>query len=73
MSTQLLALPAFLASAVGAREAVEEILPPGYTDKTFDDALSKWFQVTGATESPSSVCRSTGPSPCLRRSLMILF
>ncbi len=63
MSAQLLALPAFLASAVGAREVVEEILPTGCTDKTFNDALSKWFQITGATESPSSCVQKHWSQP----------
>ena len=43
-SARLLALPAFLASAVGAKNALSEIFALEYVDGTYDDALNRWFE-----------------------------
>ena len=44
-SARLLALPAFLASAVGAKNAVSEIFCLEHVDGTYDDALKRWFEL----------------------------
>ena len=43
-SARLLALPAFLASAVGAKYALGEIFGLEHVDGTYDDALKRWFE-----------------------------
>ena len=48
-SPRLLALPAFLASAVGAKDALCEIFGLEHVDGTYDDALKRWFEL-GKTE-----------------------
>ena len=42
-SARLLALPAFLASAVGVKDALSEIFGLEHVDGTYDDALKRWF------------------------------
>ena len=44
VSSRLLALPAFLASAVGAKDALREIFGLKPVDGTYDDALKRWFE-----------------------------
>ena len=44
-SARLLALPAFLASAVGAKDALSEIFSLEHVDGTHDDALKRWFEL----------------------------
>ena len=44
-SARLLALPAFLASAVGAKDALSEIFGLEHVDGTYDDALKRWFDL----------------------------
>ena len=44
-SARLLALPAFLASAVGAKDALSEIFGLEHVDGTYDDALKRWFEL----------------------------
>ena len=39
------ALPAFLASALGAKNALSEIFGLEHVDGTFDDALKRWFEL----------------------------
>ena len=48
-SPRLLALPALLASAVGAKDALCEIFGLEHVDGTYDDALKRWFEL-GKTE-----------------------
>ena len=43
-SARLLALPAFLASTVGAKDALSEIFGSEHVDGTYDDALKWWFE-----------------------------
>ena len=43
-SARLLALPAFLASTVGAKDAFIEIFGLEHVDGTYDDALKRWFE-----------------------------
>ena len=44
-SARLLALPAFLASAVGAKDALSEIFGLEHVNGTYDDALKRWFDL----------------------------
>ena len=44
-SARLLALPAFLASAVGAKDALSEIFVLEHVDETYNDALKRWFEL----------------------------
>ena len=44
-SARVLALPAFLASAVGAKDALSEIFGLEYVDGTYHDALKRWFEL----------------------------
>ena len=44
-SVRLLALPAFLASAVGAKNALSEIFGLEHVERTYDDALKWWFEL----------------------------
>ena len=48
-SARLLALPAFVASAVGAKNALSEIFGLKHVDGNYGDALKRWFEV-GKTE-----------------------
>ena len=49
-SARLFALPAFLASAVGAKNAVSKILGLEHVDGTYNDALKRWFELEMAPE-----------------------
>ena len=44
-SARLLALAAFLASAVGAKDALRKIFDLEHVDRTYDDALKRWFDL----------------------------
>ena len=44
-SARLLALRAFLASAVGAKDALSKIFGLEHVDRTYDDALKRWFEL----------------------------
>ena len=44
-SARLFALPAFLASTVGAKNALSEIFDLEHVDGTYDDALKRWFEL----------------------------
>ena len=44
-SARLLALPAFLFSSVGAKNALSVIFGLEHMDGTYDDALKRWFEL----------------------------
>ena len=44
-SARLLALTAFLASIVGAKDAMSKIFGLEHVDGTYDDALERWFEL----------------------------
>ena len=44
-SARILALPVFLASAVGAKDALSKIFGLEHVDGTYDDARKRWFQL----------------------------
>ena len=47
-SARLLVLPAFLASAVGAKNALSKIFGLEHVDGTYDDALKRWKNLNGS-------------------------
>ena len=53
-SASLLALPAFLASAVGAKNALSEIFDLELVDRTNDDALKRWFELEKIEMAPEN-------------------
>ena len=44
-SARLIALPAFLASAVEAKDALSKIFGLDHVDGNYDDALKRWFEL----------------------------
>ena len=44
-SARLLALAAFLASVVGTKDALSKIFGLEHVDRTYDDALKRWFDL----------------------------
>ena len=44
-SARLLALPAFLAYALGAKNALTKVFALEHVDETYDDALKRWFEL----------------------------
>ena len=52
-SASQIALPAFLASASGAKSALSCILPEDYVDASFEKALDLWLARANLTEAPS--------------------
>ena len=57
-SARLFALPAFLASAVGAKDALSEIFGLEHVDGTYDDALKPWFDLGKIEMAPENDGRS---------------
>ena len=53
-SARLLALPAFLVSAVGAKDALSEIFDSEHLDGTYDDALKRWFELGKIETAPEN-------------------
>ena len=56
-SARLIALPAFLASAVGAKNALSKIFGLEHVDGTYDDALKWWFELGKIEMAPENVVR----------------
>ena len=57
------ALPAFLASASGAKRALSCILPEDYVDASFEKALDLWLARANLTEAPSDSIQKHWTSP----------
>ena len=53
-SDRLLDLPAFLASVVGAKDALSEIFGLEHVDGTYDDALKRWFELGKTKMAPEN-------------------
>ena len=51
-SARLLALPALLASAVGAKNALSKIFGLEHVDGIYNDALKRWFELGKIEEAP---------------------
>ena len=62
MASQI-ALPAFLASATGAKCALSCILPENYVDASFEKALSLWLGKSNLSEAPSDFIQKHWTSP----------
>ena len=58
-----IALPAFLASASGAKRALSCILPEDYVDASFEKALDLWLARANLTEAPSDSIQKRWTSP----------
>ena len=68
-SARLLALPAFLASAVGAKDALSEIFGLEHVDGTYDDALKRWFDLGKIEMAPEIEIQKNGWSQFLTAKL----
>ena len=62
-SDRLLALPAFLASAVGAKDALSEIFGLEHVDGTYDDALKRWFDLGKIEMAPENEIQKNWTEP----------
>ena len=58
-----IALPAFLASATGAKCALSCILPEDYVDALFEKALNLWLTKANLSEAPSDFIQKHWTSP----------
>ena len=62
-SASQIALPAFLASATGAKCALSCILPGDYVDASFEKALNLWLTKANLSEAPSDFVQKHWTSP----------
>ena len=62
-SARLLALPAFLASAVGAKDALSELFGLEHVDGTDDDALKRWFELGKIEMAPENEIQKNWTEP----------
>ena len=62
-SARLLALLAFLASAVGAKDALSEIFGLAHVDGTYDDALKRWFDLGKIEMAPENEIQKNWTEP----------
>ena len=63
-SARLLALPAFLASAVGAKDdTLSEIFGLEHVDGTYDDALKRWFELGKIEMAPKNEIQKNWTEP----------
>ena len=69
-SAQLLALPAFLVSAVDAREAREYHFEEEFEDKEFKCGLEEWYAETRTLEALTKI-RRIGLRLCIKKFLSI--
>ena len=60
-SARLLALPAFLASTVEAKDALSEIFGLQHVDGTYDDALKRWFELGKIEMAPKMKSKKMAP------------
>ena len=62
-SARLLALPAFSASAVGAKDALSEMFGLEHVDGTYDDALKRWFDLGKIEKAPENEIQKNWTEP----------
>ena len=62
-SARLLALPAFLASAVGAKDALGKIFGLEHVEGTYDDALKRWFNLEKIEMAPENEIQKIWTEP----------
>ena len=65
-SARLLALPAFLASAVEAKDALSEIFGLEHVNETYDDALKRWFELGKIEMAPEIEIQKNWLEPILK-------
>ena len=59
-SARLLALPAFLASAIGAKNALSDIFGLEHVDGTYEVALKRWFELGKIEMAPENEIKKNG-------------
>ena len=62
-SARLLALPAFVASAVGAKDALSEIFGLDHVAGTYDDARKRWFELGKIEMDPENEIQKNWEEP----------
>ena len=62
-SARLLALPTFLASAVGAKDALSKIFGLEQVDGTYDDAFKRWFELGKIAMAPENEIQKNWTEP----------
>ena len=62
-SARLLALPAFLVSAVGAKDALSDIFCLEHVDGTYEDALKRWFELGKIETAPENEIQKNWTKP----------
>ena len=62
-SARLLALSAFLASAVGVKDALSKIFGLEHVDGTYDDALKRWFELGKIEMAPENEVQKNWSEP----------
>ena len=71
-SARLLALPAFLASAIGAKNVLSKIFGLDHVDETYGDALKWWFGLRKIGMSPKNKTKKIGQGQVLTAKLRTL-
>ena len=72
-SARLLALPAFLSSAVGAKDALGKIFGLEHVDGTYDDALKRWFELGKTEMAPENEIQKNWTEPIFHSEIADLF
>ena len=62
-SARLLALPAFLASAARAKDALSKIFGLEHVDGTYDNALKRWFELGKIEKAPENEIQKKWTEP----------
>ena len=62
-SARLLALPAFIASEVGAKNALSEIFGLEQVDIAYDDTLKRWFELGKIEMAPENEIQQSWTDP----------
>ena len=71
-SARLLALPAFLASAAEAKNALSKIFGLEHVDGTYEDALKPWFELGKIEMAPENVIQKNWTEPIFDSEIAVL-
>ena len=71
-SARLLALPAFLASSVEAKDALSEIFGLEHVDGTYDNALKRWFELGKIEIAPENEIQKNWTEPIFDSEIVVL-
>ena len=69
VSSAQLVLPAFLASAVGAKDSLSKIFGLEHVDGNYDDALKQWFELGKNEMAPENEIQKSLTEPILTAKL----